>query len=124
MNSSHVGNSGAASPQRAATITPVSHAGDKDVMLLHIEPRAERPERPERPERHERHDNLLLRQERHEPLLDLSVKRPRHDQPFPHPNKSVSVKDSFDFITKVNFYLYLIREKSSFHFLNVCVIKL
>ncbi|KAJ2942755.1 hypothetical protein O0L34_g14943 [Tuta absoluta] len=64
VNSSHVGVASPVSPQRPATITPLAQAPAMDTpkegVVVLIEPR-----------------------ERQEPLLDLSVKRPRMEQPPP-----------------------------------------
>lgn len=69
------GAGGARSPHRPATITPLAQppppapdAPKEGLVVLHIEPRL------------------------HEPLLDLSVKRPRAD-PYPHHAKPVSGRE-------------------------------
>nr|QIQ19420.1 TATA box binding protein [Cydia pomonella] len=74
VNSGHV-SAPPRSPNRPATITPLQPDAAKDgVVVLHIEPRDQRDQR-----------------ERPEPLLDLSVKKPRHDHAFPQPGKTVSI---------------------------------
>ena len=77
------------SPHRGATITPIPP--DKDVMLLHIEPRpaqhgghsAQHGGHSAQHGGHSAQHGGHPAQHSAEPLLDLSVKRPRHDVPKP-----------------------------------------